>query len=112
MVYASLSLLYRSLFVRTIKKRGVNEKPIKGLQQGPHAGARLSDCHRTQQNLINSSGAEVTASAGLIAETPTAHRTKFLVCSGEAIYLSVGTLGLAGARLLPTDTQRTPRVSG
>jgi hypothetical protein len=83
-VYASLYLLYRSLVVRTIKERGLHEKPTKGLQQGRHAGARLSDGHLTQQHLSNSSGAEVTESAGLIAETPTAHRTKLRVFSGEA----------------------------
>jgi len=58
--------------VRTIKNRGLHEKPSKDLQKGSNAGARLSDCHLTKHNLINSLGAEVNESAGLIEETQTA----------------------------------------
>ena len=110
-VYASLYLLYRSLVVRTIKERGLHEKPTKGLQQGRHAGARLSDGHLTQQHLSNSSGAEVTESAGLIAETPTAHLTLFLrgyrkaQRKKSAVVMGVGS-GTLGARAALTALKK------
>jgi hypothetical protein len=51
--------------VRTIKKRGLNEKPGGCLQRGLNAGVRLSDCRLNKHRLINSLGGEVNESIGL-----------------------------------------------
>ena len=71
--------------MRTIKKRGLNEKPSTCLQQGPNPGEHLSDCHLNKQRLINSLGAEVNESVGLMEETQTALPYRILLFSGEAV---------------------------
>jgi hypothetical protein len=52
--------------VRTIKKRGLHEKPGKRLSRGRNAGEYLSDGYLNKQRLINPLGVEVHESARLM----------------------------------------------
>jgi hypothetical protein len=63
--------------VRTIKKRGFNEKAITTLQWGRNRADCLSDCRLNKQRLINSLEGEVDESTASVVPLLTGYRTKF-----------------------------------